>query len=288
MAVSRPKIGLLCVAAVAVAALFATAGTASAATGKIEGKVIDADTALEVEGVLVCALEPVELEPVSCEETDADGKYVLGGLPNGSYIVGFRASYLGYVTQYYNGETSVEDAAEVTIVAGGTVPGIDAEMEKGGEITGRVTDAITNAGIEEVEVCAFSQSVFGGCAFTDSAGNYAIQGVATGSYEVEFWAAFLGYETRYYNEHPNFNEANLVSVVAPNETGGINARLSKPGSRVTPLPTRPTIAVPTSPPVKPVPTRKSKRKACKKGFKRVRRHGHSVCVRKHKKKKHRA
>lgn len=286
MAVSRPRISLLWVVAVTVAALFAAAGTASAATGKIEGKVIDAVTTLGIEEVEVCAIDPVELEAVACAETDASGKYALSGLANGKYVVGFRAPYFGYVTQYFNGAESFEDAEEVVVAGGGTVSGINAEMEQGGEITGRVTDALTSAGIKEVEVCAFSQHVFGGCAFTDSAGNYTIQGVATGSYVVEFWAEFLGYETRYYNEEANPEGANLVSVVAPDTTGGINARLSKPGSHVTPA-TRPVISAPVSPVVNAKPKPKSKT-SCKKNFKRVKRHGHAVCVRKHKKKRHRA
>jgi hypothetical protein len=279
------KIGLLCVAAVAVAALFAVTGTASAATGKIEGKVIDAVTTLGIEEVEVCAIDPLEFEAVACAETDADGKYALSGLANGKYVVGFRAPYLGYITQYYNGQESFEEAEEVVIAGGGTVSGINAEMERGGEIAGRVTDALTGAGIEEVEVCAFSQHVFGGCAFTDATGNYTIQGVATGSYAIEFWAEFLGYETRYYNEEANPAGANLVSVVAPNTTSGINARLSKPASRVTPSATRTVISAPALPAMSQKP--KPKPKTCKKNFKRVKRHGHTVCVRKHKK-KHRA
>ena len=220
MTISRRKINLLCAAATVVIALFAMAGTASAATGKIEGKVIDAVTDLAIEEVEVCALDPVEFEPVACDETDSNGKYALAGLADGSYVVGFRAPYFGYVTQFFNGQTSPEDAESVVIAAGGTVTGINAEMEQGGEITGRVTDAATNAGIEEVEVCAFSQTAFGGCALTDSAGSYTIKGVATGSYAVEFWAEFLGYETRYYNESSNLEGASLLSVVAPNTKSG--------------------------------------------------------------------
>jgi Carboxypeptidase regulatory-like domain len=281
MVTSRPRIGLLCVVVAAVVALFVTAGTAAAATGKIEGEVVDSVTEAGIEAAEVCALDPVEFEFVACEMTDPDGEYALGGLPNGSYVVEFRAMNLGYVRQYFNGVASFEDADEVVVAGGGTVSGVDAELEEGGEIAGRVTDATTGAGIEEVEVCAFTLSVFGGCALTNSSGNYTIQGVASGSWVVEFWAEFLGYETRYYNEVANFNDANLVSVFAPSTAIGINARLSKPGSHVvtrTPVST-PVISVPPPPAVKPKPA-----PHCRKAFKRVKRHGHAVCVRKHKKK----
>lgn len=280
MVISRPSIGMLCVVAAALVALFATAGTAAAATGKIEGEVVDSVTEIGIEEVEVCAIDSVEFEFVACETTGSDGKYALGGLANGSYVVEFRATYLGYVRQYFDNAASFEDADEVVVAGGGTVAGIDAELDQGGEIAGRVTDAATGAGIDEVEVCAYSLNAFGGCALSDGVGNYTIQGIASGSYLVEFWAEFLGYETRYYNEDASFEEANLVGVVAPNTTAGINAKLSKPGSHlVPPAPvSRSVIAAPAAPAVKPKPHR------CRKAFKRVKRHGHTVCVRKHKKK----
>jgi hypothetical protein len=286
MVASRPRIGLLCAVVAAVVALFVTAGNAAAATGKIEGEVIDSVTELGIEDVEVCAIDPVEVEPVACGTTGSDGKYALAGLPNGSYIVEFWATNLGYVRQYFNGAASFEDADEVVVAGGGTVSGVDAELEQGGEIAGRVTDAATNAGINEVEVCAFTLSTFGGCGITDPSGNYTIQGVASGSYIVEFWAEFLGYETRYYNEQSSPGGANFVNVVAQNTTTGINARLSKPGSHVVPVsrPTSGSTPVVSVPPViaaKPKPKPKSH---CGKAFRPVKRHGHTVCVKKHKKK----
>lgn len=278
---SRPRIGLLCTVAAVLGALFAMSGTAAAATGKIEGKVIDGVSDLAIEGVEVCAFDATT-EFEECGTTGSDGKYALGGLPNGGYIVEFLASQLGYVTQYYNGAASFEAADEVVIAGGGTVAGVNAELEKGGAIAGRVVDAATNSGVE-AQVCAFASGVFGGCASTNSLGEYTIQGVASGSYVVEFWAEPLGYQTRYYNEQSSSGSAALVPVVAPNTTPGINAKLSKPGPHVVPA-SRP-VSVPA--PAITVPTLVAKPKPklhCKKAFKPVKRHGHTVCVRKHRKK----
>jgi Carboxypeptidase regulatory-like domain len=277
--ISRPRIGLLCAVAAAVVALLMTTGTAAAATGKIEGEVTDSVTSIE--GVQVCAFDQVE----ACGTTGPDGKYAIGGLPDGQYIVEFRGMRLGYVRQYFNGAASPEDADDVVVTGGGTVTGVDAELEEGGEIAGRVTDAATGAGIEEVEVCSYTSEVLEVCAFTSSSGNYTIPGVASGSHVVEFWAEFLGYETRYYNEATSFNAASLVGVTAPNTTAGINSKLSKPGSHVVlphlPSTSAPVVSVPPAPTLKPKP--KPKRR-CRKAFKQVKRHGHTVCVKKHKKK----
>ena len=281
MVISR-SCGLLCVLAATLAALFATAGSAAAATGKIEGKVIESVGEVGIEDAEVCALDPVEFEVVACTTTGSDGKYVLGGLPNGSYVVEFWATYLGYARQYFDGTEFPEDADEVVVAGGGTVSGVNAELEQGGEIAGRVTDAATGAGIQGVEPCAFTPNTFGVCALTDSSGNYTIQGVASGSYVVEFWAEPLGYETRYYDEDASFADANLVAVFAPNTTAGINARLSKPVSHVAPLRTpsvsAPVISLPPVAATKPKPH-------CRKAFKQVKRHGHTVCVKKHKKRR---
>ncbi len=252
--------------------------------GKIEGKAVDAVTKVGIEDVEVCAVEPFEFEFVACDLTGADGKYALEGLANGSYVVEFWAPYLGYIRQYFDGRTSFEDADEVTIAAGGTVSNVDAELEQGGEIEGRVTDAASGAGIEEAEVCAYSLSAFGGCALTDVSGDYTLAGVPTGSYVVEFWAEFLGYETRYYDEVTSFEAADPVAVFAANTTAGIDARLSKPAFRVDLPPPSSGAPAPLPPTPAPVVANPKPKPHCKKGFKRVKRHGRIICVKKHRRK----
>lgn len=290
--VSRSGIGLLCTIVIAVVSLFAATGTAAAA-GTIEGEVVDAATEVGIEEVEVCPYQLPEFEAFTCHLTNADGEYALGGLPDGEYIVEFWASSLGYAPQFFDGVSSFENASEV-IVSGGTVSGIDAELEEGGAIEGRVTDASTGAGIEEAEVCAYSQVIAGNCASTDSDGNYSIIGLATGSYLVEFWAEFLGYETLFYDQQSDPEKVGFnVGVTAPDATVAIDARLSKPGSGVIVTPPPPTVVPPPAPPISKTIT-KPRRKAlkCRKGFKKVKRHGRKVCIKKHKKhkkrKKHRS
>ncbi|HEU4736599.1 MAG TPA: carboxypeptidase-like regulatory domain-containing protein [Solirubrobacterales bacterium] len=283
--ISRSRLALLCIGAAVMVSSFGPAGAEAVAAGKIEGKVVDSGTKVGIEDVEVCALEPPEFEFAACDLTGADGEYVLEGLADGSYVVEFWAPYLGYVSQYFDGTTSFEDADEVTIAGGGTVSNVDAELEQGGEIEGRVTAAASGAGIEEVEVCAYSLTAFGGCAFTDFAGDYTIAGVPTGSYVVEFWAEFLGYQTRYYDEGSSFEDANLVAVFAPDTTTGIDARLSKPAAHVV-LPPSSGAAL-LAPAPAPAVVKPKPKPRCKKGFKRVKRHGRIVCVKKKHRKKNR-
>jgi hypothetical protein len=159
-----------------------------------------------------------------------------------------------------------------------------------GNIEGKVVDAITGVGIEEVEVCAFDAGETEEfCKLTDPAGEYVLSGVPEGSYLVEFWAVLLGYETRYYNESASFEGADLVGVLGSGTTTGINAKLSKPAPHVDPLPPStpsvPALPAPVAaPPALPAAVKPKPAPHCKKGFKPVKRHGHTVCAKKHKKK----
>lgn len=276
---SRLKLVMLCAISATAFSLFVSTG--SAVAGAIEGEVVKAGTSVAIEGVEACAFQLPNYEPVVCEETNVDGEYEIGGLSSGEYIVEFWASYLGYAPQFYNGVPSYEEADEI-LVGSGTVSGIDAELEKGGAIEGRVTDASTGAGVNEAVVCAYSRVIAGNCGVTNPAGNYVVNGLATGSYGVEFWAEPLGYRTLFYSQQESPEKANLVSVTAPNATGGINAQMSKPGSKKAVV-----IPPPVLPTVTPVPPKhKAKAIKCHKGFKKIKRHGRQVCVKKHRKKKH--
>jgi len=272
---SRLKLMMLCAISVAALSMFASTGSAAAA-GEIKGEVVEAGSSLAIEGVEVCAFQLPSYKLFACEETDVNGKYTLGGLPNAEYIVEFWAPYLGFAPQFFNGVASYEEAEEIP-VSGVPVSGVDAEMEKGGAIAGRVTDAATGAGINGVFVCAYSRVIAGNCATTNPAGDYAVGGLATGSYGVEFSTESPAYPTLFYNQQSSASSANLVSVTAPNVTGNINAQMGKPAPKVVVIPT----------PVPPVPPKhKAKALKCRKGFKKTKRHGRQVCVKKHKKKKH--
>jgi hypothetical protein len=273
---SRLRLVMLCAIAVGAFSLFASTGSAAAA-GEIKGEVVEAGSSLAVEGVEVCAFKLPTYELLACEETDVNGKYALSGLPNGEYIVEFWASYLGFAPQFFNGVSSYKEADEI-IVNNGVESGIDAEMEEGGAIEGRVTDVSTGAGITGVFVCAYSPVIAGNCAITTAAGGYEVVGLATGSYAVEFSSESPAYPTLFYNQQSSPNSANSVTVTAPNVTGNINAQMGKPSAKVVVIPT----------PVPPTAPTKHKTKAlkCHKGFKKTKRHGRQVCVKKHRKKRH--
>jgi Carboxypeptidase regulatory-like domain len=196
---------------------------------QISGKVTAAGTHAVLPGVEVCAYAMGGGEGHKCTSTNSSGEYALSGLVAGSYVVEFSDVTPGYVTQFYNNQSSPIHAQPVEVEAGTTKLGINAELVPGGRIAGRVIDATTLAPIEGAVACAFEgEAGPGGCASTNSNGEYVISGLPSGNgYKVEFnaFGPSSEYQPQFYNNRSSSSEAQLVSVTAPGTTSPINAAL---------------------------------------------------------------
>jgi Carboxypeptidase regulatory-like domain len=232
-------------AAVPVTAPNATGGINAElhAGGQISGRVVDAATKTPLSGIYVCAYDEVsgKVEYGGCAFTGAGGEYTISGLQSGSYTVQFSAlfSESHYATQFYNGKASV------AVTAGTTIAGINGELQslnQNGQISGRVTKAGGGAAISGVEACAFESSgseYFGGCAETNSNGEYTISGLAQAEYKVYFSANTCesevctqqNYIGQYFNDKLEYGEANPVAVTAGKVTENIDAKLAE-GARI--------------------------------------------------------
>jgi hypothetical protein len=122
--------------------------------------------------------------------------------------------------------------------------------ESVGTISGRVTDAVTHAPIEGVEVCAFSTRIEvpeeedasegenEGCETTGPSGEYTITELLTGSYDIVFASSIgslnnkLNYIAQYYNGKALPAEAEPVTVPEGGTRAGVNAEL-KQGGQIT-------------------------------------------------------
>lgn len=221
-----------------------TAGSIDAAlqtAGKISGKVVDAAGKAALQGIEVCARTPSEgpiSAPSSCTVSGADGKYTIGGLPAGTYPVRFSVPYfniVNYLPQFYAGHAYESDADAVTVTPGATTPSIDAEMQPGGTIGGKVVDAGGKAPLEGISVCATSigrrGGAFGNCDSTDAAGEYGIDRLSTGSYKVRFAPSFgkRTYVAQYFSGEATKALADPVAVTAGAATPGIDAEMHQGG-----------------------------------------------------------
>jgi hypothetical protein len=92
--------------------------------GEIEGAVTDATTHKALPNAFVVAVGAGEVGGVAL--TNSNGQYTIMGLATGSYKVEFFAA--GYVTQYYNNQSSFASASPVSVIQKNTTVGIDAAL----------------------------------------------------------------------------------------------------------------------------------------------------------------
>ncbi len=148
-----------------------------------------------------------------------------------------------YALQLFDGASTLATATPLLLRAGEAVTEINAVMQEGGHIAGRITTAsVEDEPIADAYVCATvaaaSQGIFaapGGCAYSNGNGEYTIDGLSTQSYDVQFTGEVCPgeqqaqchdtYQRQYYSGETTELQANALSVIAQTTVGGIDARL---------------------------------------------------------------
>jgi hypothetical protein len=206
---------------------------AAAQASSISGTVTDENTHAGIPGIEVCPnTYGVETE---CVETGSSGAYSLTGLPAGEYKVYFSAyrDNLKYVSEFYDNEQYAWEADALALASGEDLAGIDAELAEGGSITGSVSDETTDEPIAEIEVCAIdSQGLSQRCVLSGDDGTYALHGLRSGNYNVEYegWNR-VNYLTEFYEDTDVWAQAVDLTVSAPETVSGIDAKLA-PGAQI--------------------------------------------------------
>ena len=213
----------------------------AAPSGAIAGTVTDAVTHNPIENLEVCAISMTAEGPeeesagnYGCAKSGTGGDYTISGLNPGSYAVifGFSASSaLNYVGQAYDGISPPNEPTPV-VVKSGTTGEINAELQEGSEISGRITNAITGAPVEGVIACALRAGKNGGelaaCARSAANGEYTIRGVPDGEFNILFLSSTFALQLYPGKESPS--EASVVTIAAPKEIKtGIDAAM-QPGA----------------------------------------------------------
>jgi hypothetical protein len=266
----------------------------------IEGEVRAASVSGAVDA-LVCAQIPSG-RPEGCAITDLDGTYSLPGLPAGEYKIQFIPAFPTHnlLNQFYDHQSAWEDANVLTIAAGETKTGIDADMEPGAEIRGTVYSAATGAPVAGVPVCALFKDegeeewLLRECLPTSSTGSYALIQLFTGTYKVvfspeigkdifgeEFEDERDGYLKQYFNQKTTLAAADPLSLTAPEVRTGIDAHLQP---EAFPLPKLATPILGKA--IRPLRHRFKARKHCRPGFRKKKVAGKRRCVKVHKHRHH--
>jgi hypothetical protein len=215
--------------------------------GKVSGRVTSGGA--PVAEIEVCAYGAVSPFVTECQETGLNGQYTIEHLPPGPYKVEFRPLVLSlckglscqpanYITQFWSGQLTSEAANTVTVKESETTTGVNAELQPGGHIAGQITSASIYAPpIAGVHVCTRptrtnkegEREGVRECAYTNANGEYSIQTLASGGYEVEFSGKVCVESSggAIKCTHPYIAQfyQSVVSVTAPGTTSGINGSL---------------------------------------------------------------
>lgn len=162
--------------------------------------------------------------------TNQKGRYRLGGLAPGRYLVQFSdcTDKGRFGSQWYRRKMRESAATPVGVIAGQTVRGINALVTAGGSITGRVTGP---SGRPAREICVFALSSAAQAAAgqtdafgqTGKSGRYRLHGLSTGRWSLEFVPCFT---------RPHLGGVTLsgIRVTAPHTHAGVNLRMPAGGS----------------------------------------------------------
>ena len=201
--------------------------------GRISGSLTDQSDAL-VFGMWATAFKQGQddggqttwTQEASVLPTEA-GAYSLGGLTPGTYRVGFSnsTSSVGYLPEFYDDVTSLDDATDIVVDPEEQVAGIDAVVTATATITGNVSSATFFR--QTVRVEAYSSpdggatwqlaQTYAGDAFTDSYsnGDYILRGLPPGTYRVKFDEDAPGeLQTEFYDDVTTIEAASDITVVA--------------------------------------------------------------------------
>ena len=213
--------------------------------GEISGKVVIAKTTTGIAGIEVCPyFVSAGGTAVGCAATNSSGEYLIDKLPTGEYRVGFSDPFnsaLNYIHQYYSGHARLGEGQKLVVTAGGVTTGINAALEAGGEVAGKVIRIGTKAPLQGVEVCAYDHSSFesvGPCGLSNASGEYTLRGLPSGLVNVEFFAS--EYVSQCYNDSNECEFPTGVPVEVLHVTTGIDAALKSTHpivSEATSLPT---------------------------------------------------
>jgi 5-hydroxyisourate hydrolase-like protein (transthyretin family) len=177
-------------------------------------------------------------------QTGTDGTYTMY-VRAGHYRINFQPpSTTDYLAEYWDGKPDFGSASVLNVV--GSTEGIDASLDRGFRITGRVTDANGGAGVPNVFVgvndviCCTS----GGYGFTGADGTYSAT-VRAGTYTLAFNPPFgSDFVLQYWNNKPTLGTANhlVVDASKPNIDAVLGhgfrlaGRISDAGDPAIPLP----------------------------------------------------
>lgn len=235
----RPLVTALVLVLVVAGALGLTAGPASSAgTGVITGTVTGPGGE-PLAGIAVTAYEIIDQEVyrVDGTRTRVDGSYELADLGAGVYRLRFRDLDSTFEGEYWDDAATVYAATPITLAAGQTVVGKDAQLTTGGHITGTVTGpddqplpdvtaVVYQATYDEDEDWEYWDYLDD--VTTGPDGSYDTGALPAGTYRLGFFGGG-DYLVEYWDDAATLGDATDIEVAAGQVVGGTDAQLATAG-----------------------------------------------------------
>jgi hypothetical protein len=176
------------VALLAIAPFADAGGQQRSGTARVRGTVVAADTGTPVRRATV-RLRGEPAGPNWVAVTDASGRFDVGGLPAGRFIV--EAMKPGFVAMSAGQKSPSDPARRIEVREGQTYDGADIRLPRGAVITGRLLDEFGEP-VVEAQVRAFRTQYMQGVrrlvsvrdAQTNDVGQFRIYGLPAGKYYV--------------------------------------------------------------------------------------------------------
>jgi protocatechuate 3,4-dioxygenase beta subunit len=207
---------------------------------KIMGKVSGPDGVTPLAGIYVTAYDDRDSDEwwdyVKGATTNENGEYLIGGLSHGTYRVQFEDYDKGlYATKCYGGPAAVNSAENVILSKSSTLEGVNVSLSHASTISGVVKE-LNGLPIQGVSVSVYQYDSeddwwhWMSGASTEANGAYALRGVGSGTYRIEFRDYSGKYASEANGDAANIESADDLLVVAPAPLTDINATLSKASS----------------------------------------------------------
>ena len=176
----------------------------------------------------------VDYRFVGVTSTDENGDYTFGGLPGGSYLFQYEDGTFDespgiYANEYYDNQSNIFEADPFVLDDAEVVTGFDVQLELDAEISGVVT-GVDGAALDYAYVSALVEvgDRWRAVAYGDvnDAGEYVIDGLAAGTYRVEFGGETNGrYLEEYWDNVGDVSTADDVVLGVDGSKTNVDAEL---------------------------------------------------------------
>ncbi len=181
--------------------------------GAVAGKVIYSATREPASKIALLANTGIFREQQR-QETSADGAFTFSNLRDTDIELAIDSETL----------TLAKEIEKIKLAPQQNVDGIEIEIDKGGIVSGIVSDAATNKGVRNARLQLYTESRGGGTirtskdATTDEEGEYTIVGLPSGSYTI-----YVSEAEGYISE--DYNKRQVISVTTGQSVDDINFTL---------------------------------------------------------------